>query len=51
MNFLVYFAIVYRYLDRNPKDTMQNKKVVQIVVWTVVIGMVMGLLFSVIALL
>jgi hypothetical protein len=51
MNFLVYRAIVYRCLDRNPKDTMQNKKVVQIVVWLVVIGMVMGLLFSVIALL
>jgi hypothetical protein len=28
---------------------MQNKKAVQIVVWVVVIGMVIGLLFSVIA--
>jgi hypothetical protein len=28
---------------------MQNKKAVQIVVWIVVIGMVIGLLFSVIA--
>ena len=27
---------------------MQNKKAVQIVVWVVVIGMVIGLLFSVI---
>jgi hypothetical protein len=30
---------------------MRNKKAVQIVVWVVVIGMVLGLLFSVIALL
>jgi len=28
---------------------MQNKKAVQIVVWVVVLGMVIGLLFSVIA--
>lgn len=28
---------------------MQNKKAVQIIVWVVVIGMVIGLLFSVIA--
>jgi hypothetical protein len=28
---------------------MQNKKMVQVVVWVVVIGMVIGLLFSVIA--
>lgn len=28
---------------------MQNKKVVQIVIWIIVIGMVLGLLFSVIA--
>jgi hypothetical protein len=28
---------------------MQNKKVVQIVIWVIVIGMVLGLLFSVIA--
>jgi len=30
---------------------MRNKKAVQIVIWVVVIGMVLGLLFSVIALL
>jgi hypothetical protein len=28
---------------------MQNKKAVQIIVWVVVVGMVIGLLFSVIA--
>jgi hypothetical protein len=29
---------------------MRNKKAVQIIIWIVVIGMVLGLLFSVIAL-
>lgn len=42
---------VYRCHDPNHKDKMQNKKAVQVIIWIIVVAMVIGLLFSVLAVL
>jgi hypothetical protein len=36
-------------LEGNHSTTMQNKKLVQIIIWVIVVSMVLGLVVSVIA--
>lgn len=43
--------IFYRCSVRNHIGTMQSKKAREVIIWIVVIGMVLGLLFSVLAVL